>query len=180
MNKYWRLLWLFLRHRARPRLGIWDTARTPFRVLPTDLDLLRHMNNGTYLTLMDLGRMDLMLRSGVWKIVSDQGWYPVVAGQTISYRRSLDPGQRFDLYTRFLGFEGRWAYLEQTFCVGERVHAQAVVRARFLRRAGGSVDTTELAALIDPIPDGRRVPAWALAWNEATKPAETFDRSGAR
>ena len=93
MNKYWRLLWLFLRHRARPRLGIWDTARTPFRVLPTDLDLLRHMNNGTYLTLMDLGRMDLMLRSGVWKIVSDQGWYPVVAGQTISYRRSLDPGR---------------------------------------------------------------------------------------
>lgn len=175
MNKIWRLIWLFLRYRARPRLSIWDTARTRFRVLPTDLDVLRHMNNGTYLSLMDLGRMDLMLRSRVWALVAQRGWYPVVAGQTISYRRSLDPGQRFDLYTRFLGFEGRWAYLEQTFCVGERVHAQAVVRARFLRRQGGSVDTKELMALIEDMPAGRGIPEWARAWNDATKPAETFD-----
>ncbi len=53
-------------------------------------------------------------------------------------------------------------------------------RPRPAPRTNWSADTTELAALIDPIPDGRRVPAWALAWNEATKPAETFDRSGAR
>ncbi|WP_246227636.1 acyl-CoA thioesterase [Propioniciclava coleopterorum] len=177
---YLRLLWLFLRHRTRPRLSIWDTARTRFRVSLTDLDALGHMNNGTYLTLMDLGRMDLMLRSGVWRLVSERDWYPVVAGQTISYRRSLNPGQRFDLYTRFLGFVGTWCFMEQTFCVGETVHAQAVVRARFLRKQGGSVDTAELAALIEPAPAGRVVPDWALAWNDATKPPTGFDAAGAR
>ena len=32
------------------------------RVLPNDLDLLWHMNNGRYLSLMDQGRVDLMVR----------------------------------------------------------------------------------------------------------------------
>lgn len=177
---YLRLLRLFLTYRTRPRLTIWDTARTRFRVSLTDLDVLRHMNNGSYLTLMDLGRMDLMLRSGLWRTVTDRGWYPVVAGQTISYRRSLDPGQRFDLYTRFLGFHDTWCFMEQTFCVREKVHAQAVVRARFLRRTGGSVGNDELEALIDGSPDAREVPAWALAWNEATKPPVTYAAPAAR
>ena len=61
MNLYWRMLLLRLRWLRARRISIWDTARTPFRVVPTDLDLLRHMNNGKYLTLMDLGRMDLMV-----------------------------------------------------------------------------------------------------------------------
>ena len=30
------------------------------RVWPNDLDTNAHMNNGRYLTLMDLGRFDLM------------------------------------------------------------------------------------------------------------------------
>ena len=94
MNLYWRMLLLRLRWLRARRLSIWDTARTPFRVVPTDLDLLLHMNNGKYLTLMDLGRMDLMVRSGMWAKLSARGWFPVVAGQTITYRKSLRLGQR--------------------------------------------------------------------------------------
>ena len=68
MNLYLRLLLMSLRARAgrggRP-LSIWDTAVTAFRVAPTDLDVLGHMNNGRYASLFDLGRFDLLVRTGI-------------------------------------------------------------------------------------------------------------------
>ncbi|HWD62682.1 MAG TPA: thioesterase family protein, partial [Humibacter sp.] len=60
-------------------LGHYDVAVTKFRVLPTDLDILRHMNNGVYLSIFDIGRFDMLRRNGVWQIFADRGWYPVVA-----------------------------------------------------------------------------------------------------
>ncbi|WP_342372968.1 acyl-CoA thioesterase [Propioniciclava soli] len=168
MNLYGRLLMLLLRWRRRAPVGLWDAVVTRFRVVPTDLDLMAHMNNGKYLTLMDLGRMDLMLRSGFWGTVRAQGWYPVVAGQTITYRRSLRLGQRFELHTKVLGFDERWIFVEQTFRRGEVVHAHAVVRARFLKESGGSVEHDELFALVGDRP-ALDLPAWLVDWTESTK-----------
>lgn len=164
MNLYLRLLSTYLAARRRGPLGIWDTAKTPFRVLPTDLDVLRHMNNGRYLSLLDLGRMDHMLRSGFWRLITARGWYPVVAGQTVTYRKSLELWQRFEIHSRVLGVDDRWVYLEQTFRRGETVHAEAIVRARFLRRSGGSVPVEELAEVIGGVPDDRVVPEWITEW----------------
>ncbi|HJE51329.1 MAG TPA: thioesterase family protein [Tessaracoccus flavescens] len=174
MNLYLRLLLLRVYVLFRPKMSPWETARTPFRVMPTDLDVLRHMNNGRYLTLMDLGRLDLMLRSGMWGKFTKAGWFPVVAGQTISYRRSLNPWQKFDLYTRFVGIDGSWIYMEQAFVVGDTVHAEAVIRARFLKRSGGSVSHDELIALIGEHPADRVVPEWMSEWNTATKPRSHY------
>ncbi|WP_193107464.1 thioesterase family protein [Brachybacterium sp. FME24] len=168
MNLYFRLLVFMIRIRFRSRLSMWDTSHTRFRVNPADLDLQRHMNNGRYLTLMDLGRMDLMLRSGFWKRIVEEGWYPVVAGQSITYRRSLQLWQSFDLSSRVLGYDERWIYMEQVFRVGDKVYADAVVRARFLKKTGGSVDIEEVLALVGEVPDDMQVPTWVTAWNEAS------------
>ncbi|WP_316310532.1 acyl-CoA thioesterase, partial [Clavibacter michiganensis] len=100
MNLYLRLFLLGLRLRLtalRPgrRPSLWDEARPPSRVLPTDLDPLRHVNNGRYLTLMALGRYALLYGSGFWQESARRGWYAVVAAQTITYKRSLTLGERF-------------------------------------------------------------------------------------
>jgi acyl-CoA thioesterase FadM len=55
--------------------------------MPNDLDLLRHMNNGSYLTLMDIGQVDLLVRSGAQREVDRRRWYPVVVGESIRFRR---------------------------------------------------------------------------------------------
>ncbi|HHU39317.1 MAG TPA: thioesterase [Propionibacterium sp.] len=176
MNLWWRMLLLRLRWLRAGRISIWDTARTPFRVLPSDLDLLLHMNNGKYLTLMDLGRMDLMVRSGMWAKLSARGWFPVVAGQTITYRKSLNPGQRFDLYTKVLGFDDKWGYVEQTFCVGDTVHAHAIIRSRFLKKTGGSVEHDELEEMVGEFPGHLELPGWLRDWTASTKINDTtFD-----
>lgn len=169
MNLWFRMLALWLRNRRAPRSNVWDTISTPFRVAPSDLDVLRHMNNGKYLTIMDLGRVDLMQRAGMWDALNQRGWYPVVAGQTITYRRSLKLGQRFDLQTRVVGFDDRWIFLEQAFVVGDAVHARAAVRARFLKRTGGSVEHDELEDLVGGFPDHLELPEWMIDWTENTK-----------
>ena len=168
MNLYFRLLLFMIRVRFRSRLGIWDTSHVTFRVNPLDLDLQRHMNNGRYLSLMDLGRMDLMLRSRFWQRITGQGWYPVVAGQTITYRRSLLLWERFDLASRVIGHDDRWIYMEQVFRRDGQVVADAIVRARFLRRTGGSVPVDELIALVGPLPERLTLPEWVTEWNEGS------------
>lgn len=186
MNLYLRLLILKLRsmrtrRRDRRRHGAdaptptaWSVFRTPFRVTPGDLDQLGHMNNGRYLTILDLGRMDLMLNSGLWGQCMERGWYPVVAAQTISYRKSLHPGERFDVVSELLGIEERWVYMQQTFCIGDDVHAHAIVKARFLRRAGGGVSAEELLEVAGPAPAAQEVPEWVHEWSDAVKPPKTL------
>lgn len=174
MNLYFRLLLLQVRIRLRPSVGgrrpsLWDEVRTPFRVALTDLDPLRHVNNGKYLSMLDLGRMDLMLRSGFWGEIAERGWYPVVSAQTITYKRSLTLGQRFGLVTRVLGLDDRAAYLEQTFVRRGTVIARAVVQARFLRRAGGTVSASELLEAAGAPDRDLTLPGWVHDWAGATR-----------
>ncbi len=174
MNLYLRLLLLTLRVRlaaVRPgrRPSLWDVARTPFRVVPTDLDPLRHVNNGKYLSMLDLGRYDLLMRSGFWQEASRRGWYAVVAAQTITYKRSLTLGQRFALLTKVLGTDERAVYMEQTFVREGAVVARAVVQARFLRRTGGTVSPDELMDAAGGAPRDLTLPDWVHAWADAVR-----------
>ena len=173
MNLLLRLAWILLTHRRRSPIGIWDEAVTPMRVAPTDLDPLLHMNNGKYLSLMDLGRVDLMLRAGLWPRLNKLGWYPVVAAQTITYRRSLNPLQGFDLVTRVIGFDDRAVYVEQTFRRDGRIHANAIVKARFLKKSGGSVSIEELLSLTGPAPADLTLPDWVEEWSTRTRIRES-------
>lgn len=164
MNLYFRLLRLWLRLRRAPRVSLWSETRTPFRVWPTDLDPLRHMNNARYLALLDLGRTDLMMRSGFWQEIDRRGWYPVVGSQTITYKRSLTLGQRFVVTTRVLGLDERAAYMHQEFRRSGVVIARAVVQARFLKKGGGQVTTAEILEAAGAPPEPLEVPQWVTDW----------------
>ena len=174
MNLYLRLLTLMLRARRAPKISLWDEARTPFRVWPNDLDIFRHMNNARYLGLLDLGRTDLMERSGFAKTIKDRGWYPVVGAQTITYKRSLKLWNRFIVTTRVLGFDDRAVYMAQEFRRGGKLCARAVVQARFLKRTGGTVDMAELIAASGSVPSDRMtLPDWIPAWSAAVRISST-------
>ena len=80
MNLWLRLLWLLLTARWRGPLSLpRDSSTLRFRVWPHDLDLSFHLNNGRYLTLMDLGRLDVMVRSGLWREVLHHKWTPIAS-----------------------------------------------------------------------------------------------------
>jgi acyl-CoA thioesterase FadM len=127
-------LWCLVRSWRKPRVGVLDEIRTAFRVWPGDLDTNRHMNNGRYLTLMDFGRFDLLMRTGLWSHVWKNRWAPVLASATIRWRRELRPFVRYELLTRIIGWDERWFFIEQRFVVQGSVVAHATVRGTFLHR----------------------------------------------
>jgi len=97
MNLWLRLIWSFFSWRLRGPASVWDVGIRSFRVWPSDLDLFNHMNNGKYGSLMDLARLDLLLRSGTWQRMKKLNWYPVVVAETITFRKSLAPWQKFEV-----------------------------------------------------------------------------------
>lgn len=155
-----------LRSRRASRLHALDVGRVRFRVLPTDLDVLGHMNNGVYFSIMDLGRMDLMIRAGAWGLLRSRGWYPVMANETMSFRRSLQPWQLFDLETRIVGVDAKGVYVEQRFVVDGEIYAQAMTRARFLKK-GGTVSIAELTELLGVDVTTPTLPGWVEPWASA-------------
>ncbi|MBZ4488236.1 thioesterase family protein [Microbacterium sp. cx-55] len=169
MNVIWRTLLLLWRSRRRYRR---EGAMEPLEVgvvrlttLPTDLDLVGHMNNGRYLSLFDLGRFDLLMRTGLWDLGRERGWYPVVANATISYRKSLHLWQRFDIESRLVAADDRAMYLEHRVVVRGEIYARLLVRGRFVKRSGGVLPIAELFEAIGL--DPAAVPApdeWMTRW----------------
>ena len=152
------------RSRRRSPLGIHDVGRMNLRVVLTDLDVLGHMNNGVYFSLMDLGRMDLLIRAGVWKKFMAKGYYPVMANETATFRKSLTHGTKFVLETRLVGYDDRAVYVEQRFVVNGEIYASAMTRGRFLKKSGGTVSLAELSELTGVDTSELTPPVWVLDW----------------
>ncbi len=172
VNVLWRTLFVLIRARFRLRRGGMlpplTVGRMRLTTLPTDLDLLRHMNNGRYLSLFDLGRWDLLTRTGLAAAMRERGWYAVVANETITFRKSLTLWQRFDVETRVIGHDDKALYLEHRAVVDGEVYARAIVRARMLRRGGGTVSHDELFAAVGRPDDLAEIPAWMHDWAAAS------------
>jgi acyl-CoA thioesterase FadM len=154
MNLFLRLLYRLVASPLGPRLGVLDVGRVTMRVWPGDLDILWHMNNGRYLTIMDLGRVDFLIRAGLLAKLRQRKWFPVVAALTITYKRPLRLWQRFEMTTRVAGWDDRWIYLSQEFHSGGKLVASALIKGTF-RSAAGAVPmaaVVELSGFEGPSP----------------------------
>jgi len=151
MNLLFRLLRVVLSYRFRGPAAFADETVLTFRVWPTDLDYLWHMNNGKYFALMDLGRFDMLLRTGFVRVMRANKWYGVVASETMRFRRSLTPFQRFELRTRTIGWDEKSFYLQHTFVRNGEVIGVAIVRARFLSgQTHAALNAVEVAEAVSP------------------------------
>ena len=136
MNLYFRLVCLLLSFSFRPKLAPpFGTSTLNFRVWPNDLDTNLHMNNGRYLTLMDLGRVDLILRGGMWKIIAKNRWQPILSGAIIRYRRELKPFQKFTLQSRIVYWSDKNFVMEQVF-MAKDASSKEIIAAKALVRGG--------------------------------------------
>lgn len=133
MNLWFRLIWYLATAWRRPKLeggGAVSTLR--FRVWPTDLDLSLHMNNGRYLTLMDLGRLDFLVRTGLWRPLLRHRWTPIASGIAIRFRREVLLFDKVHLETRLMTWSDVTVVMEQVirFASGPRA-GQVASRALF-------------------------------------------------
>ncbi len=165
MNLIFRLLCVIFGAWRRPKMGMEDVSELDFRVWPLDIDLNLHMTNSRYLSLMDLGRTDLILRSGAWAAMRREKLGVVLAGAAMRFRRSLSPFTRFTLATKLLGWDERWMYVEQVFSGPQGVVCIAVVRAAFVK-AGRLVPPGPVLEAVTPGLAKLDPPGWAAEWAE--------------
>ncbi|MFV3073393.1 thioesterase family protein [Niveispirillum fermenti] len=152
---------------SRRPFGPLDTSDLGLRVWLNDIDTNLHMNNGRYFTLADLGRVDMMIRSGMLGLILKRKWAPVLGAATIRFRRELKPAQPYRLKTRVLCWEGKWIYLEQRFeTVDGHLAAVIVVQAVF-RERGRTIGTDELMRHMGVAMESPPMPEDLRAWQDA-------------
>ena len=134
MNLYLRLLKLLLLLPFVRRRALLDSGRIVFRVWPNDCDLNLHLNNGRYLTFMDLGRVHLIAQIGLLGVLWQRRWTPVLSAAEINFIRPIQPLQKFELATRLLTWDEKYFYIEQRFLAGGRLCAVALVKGLFLHQ----------------------------------------------
>lgn len=145
MHMLLRTLWIFLfTKKILPKSEFNELTEVTMRVLPTDLDILWHVNNGVYFSFMDFGRWDMIFRNGIYDLSIKKGWYSVVAGETIKFKRSLKLWDKFTIQTRVIGHDDKNFFISQKFiCRGEEM-ATGLVKVRFLKKKGGGVTSQEV------------------------------------
>ena len=168
MNMYLRLIVVLVRARLRGAASPLGPCRTPLRVRPTDLDPLGHVNNGVYFSIFDLGRVELILRSGLYQRFRRRGWYAVVTAETGTFRRELRAFRRFDLHTEVLGWDERHLYFQHRIVSGGRLATNAVVQVRFLSRDGQRVTPDDLIETLPEVPERPELPDWVRDWSKSS------------
>ena len=178
MNLYLRVLWLLLRLPFVRRAAVLAPSRLRLRVWPTDCDFNLHMNNGRYLTLMDLGRTHLVAQTGLLRLMLKRRWNPVLAAAEINYLRPLAPFARFELVSRVATWDEKYFYMEQRFERHGTLHAVAYVKGVFLK-GRTRVATAQVVAALDPRLSAPPMPAALRHWKDMTelKKLETAARA---
>ncbi|HEY8182333.1 MAG TPA: thioesterase family protein [Thermoanaerobaculia bacterium] len=158
MVLFFRIVALIIKNVFRRRSGVFDASVLRLRVWPTDMDLNFHLNDGRYMSLAGLARVDLMLRSGLLRGAVKRGWYPVVASAIVRYRREIKWMEKFTLRSRIVGWDEKWVYFEHRFEKGDDLAAIAYARG-VMRNRDGAVPTSDVMALVGhtepspPLPD---------------------------
>ena len=125
MSLIFRMLYLLMASFFKPRLPVLHPSNElTMRVLPNDLDLNMHMNNGRYLTICDLSRVDIFIRTGLAKTMYQKGWMPVVTGHTMQYKRSLTLFQKYRVTMEIQDWDDKEFHMTHTFYVGDKVAAE--------------------------------------------------------
>lgn len=88
---------------------------TSWRVMPSDLDLFGHMNNSRYLAMMDLARVDFLIRVGLLRDVLTNRWIVPLGGASFDFKSSLKLLEPYEIGTRLLGWDDRWFYFRHEF-----------------------------------------------------------------
>lgn len=148
MSLVFRMLYVlfisFFRERLAPGAA---ESRLTLRTLPNDLDINLHMNNGRYLTICDLNRVDLFIRSGLATLMFKRGWMPIIAEHTMQYKKPLKLFERFEVRTAITHWDEKFFYMTHTFCSGDRVAAQGTSKAVMRNRDGVLKPETVIAAM---------------------------------
>ena len=150
MNLIFRMLYVLILSLFRERLPPANlVSRLSLRVLPNDLDINFHMNNGRYLTICDLNRVDLFARSGLLKAMFRRNWIPVIAEHTMAYKKPLGMFEPFDVMLEVTHWDEKYFYMKHTFSNSQRIVAEGTSKGCVYARGLGVVSPADALAAVE-------------------------------
>ena len=133
---------------------------------PWDLDPWIELNNGRTLTLYDLGRLPLVVRTGLDAALRKNRWGLTVAGSSVRYRRRVRAFHRIEMRSAFVGRDARFLYMQQAMFRSGEALSGALFRGA-VTGPGGIVPTDRVAAALGAPGWGTGLPDWIAAWSAA-------------
>lgn len=174
MNLYFRFFWVVIASWFKPKItNVLTAQKLRMRVLPNDLDFNMHMNNSRYQTVMDLGRVDFIFRTGLYQEMKKIKAMPVLSTAKMRYRIPLAPFQQYDLETRMVCWDDKWLYIEHRFIIakGERagvIAAIGLVKGAFYsRETKETVPTQKLLEITKLEQESPKFPEYILQWSQS-------------
>jgi len=140
--RWLRLLSAILAANYRSKLSITEESNITFRVWLTDVDA-SIMNHATMLTVMEMGRIDFMVRSGFFKLARKRRWYFPLA----------------NLKTKVFHIDERWIYTEQKIIRHGKDIAICIVKST-VKKGKETISTNKIAKAlgIDELPtEGKQI-----------------------
>lgn len=150
MSLVFRMILLLLASKFKPRLPhINPFNELCLRVLPNDLDINMHMNNGRYLTICDLSRVDMFIRTGLGKTMLKQNWMPIITEHTMQYKKALKVFQKYKVTMDVTGWDERSFDMVHTFLVGDRVVAEGTSKGVIYSKKDGIIPPEQVMETVE-------------------------------
>lgn len=122
------------RKKTSNNMPFMEVVRRGFRVGLMDIDFNMHINNARYMVFMERARWDHPVQTGTWDVMLKENLNFIVAGIEMGYIREIRLGKKFEVETRYLGWDEKYFYLEQRFIADGQIHAYGMVKAVFLQQ----------------------------------------------
>ncbi len=139
------MLYILVTSLFKPRLPVEKPENSiKLRVLPNDLDINLHMNNGRYLTICDLTRVDMFIRTGLINTMMKKKWIPVISEHTMKYKKPLSLFEKYTVSMEIIGWDEKYFHMTHTFIVGDRVVAEGTSSGAILSKKDGVISPDQV------------------------------------
>jgi acyl-CoA thioesterase FadM len=156
--RWLRLLFAIFSAKYRSKLTITEESNITFRVWLTDVDA-SIMNHATMMTVMEMGRIDFMVRSGFFKLARQNKWYFPLRSISVQFIRPLKLFQKANLKTKVFHIDERWIYTEQKIIRHGKDIAICIVKST-VKKGKETISTNKIAKAlgIDELPtEGKQI-----------------------
>ena len=126
--------------------------------IPIPANLALFMTSGTIakmMTAMEMGRIDLMVRTGFFKLARKNGWYFPSKSVSVQFLRPLKAFQKAELMTRVCYVDERYIYTEQKITRGSKDIALSIAKST-VKKGRETIPMSEIATVLGlgTLPDG--------------------------
>jgi len=166
MYPFLRLITAISSAKRKDKITPTGVSESTFISRPWDMDLFMEMNNGRILTLYDIGRFVLAVRTGLDKVLRNNKWGLVVAGSTVRYRKRVRMFDKVVMRTQIAAYDERWIYITQSMWVNGEAASSVLLRTGVTSK--GKVIAAEQVLKSLGLEDWQPTPSpWVKAWIES-------------